>query len=38
VIAFVLTFAASCATVVWMRRVREGWRLAALAESAGTSA
>src|SRR4051812_24178022 len=32
VLAFVLAFAASCATVIWARRLREGWRLAALAE------
>jgi hypothetical protein len=37
-IAFMLTFAVSCATVIWVRRVREGWRMAALSESLGTSA
>jgi hypothetical protein len=31
-LAFALAFAVSCATVMWFARVREGWRLAALAE------
>lgn len=31
-LVFVLMFAVSCATVIWIRRVREGWRLAALSE------
>jgi hypothetical protein len=34
-LAFVVTFGASCATVIWIRRVRQGWRLAALSEQAG---
>jgi hypothetical protein len=33
-LAFVLAFGVSCATVIWVRRVREGWRLAALSEQA----
>ena len=33
-LAFVIAFGVSCATVIWVRRVREGWRLAAL-EQAG---
>jgi hypothetical protein len=33
-LAFLLAFGASCATVIWIRRVREGWRLAALSEQA----
>jgi hypothetical protein len=33
-LAFLVAFALSCATVIWMRRVREGWRLAALSEQA----
>lgn len=33
-LVFALTFAVSCATVIWVRRVREGWRLAALSEQA----
>jgi hypothetical protein len=33
-LTFMLTFAVSCATVIWVRRVREGWRLAALSEQA----
>jgi uncharacterized protein involved in exopolysaccharide biosynthesis len=33
-LAFLLAFAVSCATVIWVRRVREGWRLAALSEQA----
>jgi hypothetical protein len=33
-LAALLAFGASCATVLWVRRVREGWRLAALAEQA----
>ena len=33
-LAFGLAFAVSCATVIWVRRVREGWRLASLAEQA----
>jgi hypothetical protein len=32
VLAFILTFLASCATVVFFARVREGWRVAALSE------
>lgn len=36
-IAFLLTFAVSLATVVWIRRVREGWRIATLSERAGTA-
>jgi hypothetical protein len=32
ILAFGIAFAFSCATVIWLRRVREGWRLAALAE------
>lgn len=32
ILAFLLAFAVSCATVIWVRRVREGWQLAALAE------
>jgi hypothetical protein len=31
-LAFALAFAVSCATVIWLRRVREGWRLASLTE------
>ena len=31
-LVFLLMFAVSCATVIWVRRVREGWRLAALSE------
>jgi hypothetical protein len=31
-LAFVLVFGVSCATVIWVGRVREGWRLAALSE------
>ena len=31
-LAFVLTFGASCATVIFFRRVRDGWRLEALSE------
>jgi len=31
-LAFVLTFAAACATVIFFRRVRDGWRLEALSE------
>jgi hypothetical protein len=31
-LAFFLTFAASCATLIFLARVREGWRLAALSE------
>jgi hypothetical protein len=31
-LAFSLAFAASCATAIWLRRAREGWRLAALLE------
>lgn len=34
VLAFILTFLASCATVVFVARVRAGWRLASLSESA----
>ena len=33
-LAFLLAFTVSCATVLWVRRVREGWRLAALSEQA----
>ena len=35
-LVFFLTFAVSCATVIWVRRVREGWRRAALSEQIGT--
>jgi hypothetical protein len=31
-LAFVLTFGLSCASLLFIRRVREGWRLAALAD------
>jgi hypothetical protein len=31
-LAFLLTFAISCATVIFFARVRQGWRMAALAE------
>jgi hypothetical protein len=31
-LAFLLAFTISCATVIWVRRVREGWRLATLSE------
>jgi hypothetical protein len=31
-LVFLLAFAVSCATVIWVRRVRQGWRLAALSE------
>lgn len=34
VLAFILTFLASCATVVFVARVRAGWRVASLPESA----
>lgn len=34
-LVFIITFAVACATVVWVRRVREGWRLATLTEQAG---
>jgi hypothetical protein len=34
-LAFLVAFAASCATVIWLRRVRQGWKLAALSEQAG---
>lgn len=33
-LAFLLTFAISCATVIFFSRVRQGWRAAALAERA----
>ena len=33
VLAFILTFLASCATVVFVARVRAGWRVASLSES-----
>jgi uncharacterized protein involved in exopolysaccharide biosynthesis len=33
-LAFLVAFGVSCATVIWVRRVREGWRLAALSEQA----
>jgi hypothetical protein len=33
-LAFAVAFAASCATLIWVRRVREGWQLAAVAERA----
>jgi hypothetical protein len=36
VLAFVLTFLASCASVIFLARVRSGWRQAALAEQATT--
>jgi hypothetical protein len=35
-LAFVLAFGVSCATLIWVRRVRDGWRLAALSERATT--
>jgi hypothetical protein len=35
-LVFAVVFAASCATVIWARRVRAGWRLAALVEQTGT--
>jgi len=35
-LAFLVTFAVSCAAVIWARRVRSGWRVAALAEQIGT--
>jgi hypothetical protein len=36
-LAFLLAFAVSCATVIWLGRVRQGWRLAAIPEQpAGT--
>ena len=31
-LAFVLTFALSCATLIFLSRVRKGWRLEALSE------
>jgi hypothetical protein len=31
-LAFLLVFGASCATVIWLRNVRAGWRLATVAE------
>lgn len=31
-LAFFVAFALSCGTVIWTQRVREGWRLASLAE------
>ena len=31
-LVFLVMFAVSCATVIWVNRVREGWRLAALSE------
>jgi hypothetical protein len=34
ILAFLLTFGISCASVIFLRRVREGWRLAALADKA----
>jgi uncharacterized protein involved in exopolysaccharide biosynthesis len=33
-LAFLLAFVVACATVIWVGRVREGWRLAALSERA----
>lgn len=33
-LAFGLAFAVSCATVIWVRRVRDGWKLASLTEQA----
>ena len=33
-LAFGLACAVSCATVIYVRRVREGWRLASLSEQA----
>jgi hypothetical protein len=32
VLSFLLTFAVSCATLIFLSRLREGWRLAALSE------
>lgn len=32
-LAFIVTFGVACASVIFMRRVREGWRLAAVAEA-----
>lgn len=32
ILAFLLTFAASCATAIFLHRIHEGWRLAALLE------
>jgi len=36
-LAFILTFALSCATVIFIHRVHQGWRRAALAERPATS-
>lgn len=36
-LAFILTFALSCATVIFLHRVFEGWRRAALSEKLATS-
>jgi hypothetical protein len=36
ILVFIVVFAVSCATVIWTRRLRAGWRLAALAEQTGT--
>lgn len=33
-LAFLLAFGVSCASVLWVRRVRQGWRLAAMSEQA----
>ena len=35
-LVFLVAFGVACATVIWVRRVREGWRLAALSEQATT--
>jgi hypothetical protein len=35
-LVFIVVFAVSCATVIWTRRVRTGWKLAVLAEQTGT--
>jgi hypothetical protein len=36
-LVFFLMFGVSCATVIWVNRVREGWRLAALSEPSPNS-
>ena len=35
-LVFLVVFALSCATVIWVRRVYKGWRLATLREQMGT--
>jgi hypothetical protein len=35
-LVFLVTFAVACATVIWIRRVREGWQLAALSGQKAT--